>query len=605
MFSRRREQLIAETYAHPVVRVRSSTIVAFAFLFGFIGTAAHAVGLGDARIQSAIGQPLRVNIPLLGSDAKNVIPSCFKSRLLTPDGSFIVAPSVSLAHAAQSSAITVSTSQRINEPAVTLLVELDCGMHIQRDYVVLLDPPGLALPVIATQQVTSEPIPEIIPGRGRPAVASTTNARDSSASQTTPRRTRASNARPAANDAQGAAPKTKSATPQSPAKPVEEGARSVLRLSSSADGESFDGLKLALSTRLSNPDAGGNLEVRESVRIAQAKLAAILNDDESTIPVVLQAAEKQLQAMQAKVQALETENARLKKSVVPDRAALNTSKRDWGNITSLAGLGLLLLASAAAVIWLIARIRKIARNSAWPGWSKPQWFDKEEHDTSAPMTGSEPGFAYPNATEQHAENFLEDREQQAAATAAVAAADAVAEDMGLNRVRDIPKVEEILDAMQQAEFWMSLNNMQMAIKVLELYVYGLVDRPGSPVPWLLLFDLYRDLGYREKYDALRERFHILFNSKIPEWHAEVAVDHSRGMEDMPHLLAKVSDYWNTEDIVPFLENLLIDDRGGKREGFDLSVYRDILLLIDIAYETQRSKGYIKPDLQLPGLTLTS
>jgi hypothetical protein len=36
--------------------------------------------------------------------------------------------------------------------------------------------------------------------------------------------------------------------------------------------------------------------------------------------------------------------------------------------------------------------------------------------------------------------------------------------------------------------------------------------------------------------------------------------------------------------LPFLESLLVDDRDGKRMGFELPVYRDILLLISVANE---------------------
>ena len=48
--------------------------------------------------------------------------------------------------------------------------------------------------------------------------------------------------------------------------------------------------------------------------------------------------------------------------------------------------------------------------------------------------------------------------------------------------------------------------------------------------------------------------------------------------------------------MPFLESLLVDDRDGKRMGFELPVYRDILLLISVANELDR----MRPDKDTSG-----
>ena len=63
--------------------------------------------------------------------------------------------------------------------------------------------------------------------------------------------------------------------------------------------------------------------------------------------------------------------------------------------------------------------------------------------------------------------------------------------------------------------------------------------------------------------------------------------------------------WPTDQIVPYLESLLIDDRDGNRVGFDLPVYREIMFLIGIAYELQSSRKFIKPSLGSPDWTIAA
>ena len=147
------------------------------------------------------------------------------------------------------------------------------------------------------------------------------------------------------------------------------------------------------------------------------------------------------------------------------------------------------------------------------------------------------------------------------------------------------KVEEISDITQEAEFWMSVNDPQRAIEILDAQAN--VAHPDSPVPWLYLLDLYRLVKDRPKYDDLRDRFVTFFNAKVPEYENELQLQGVLQLEDYPHLIERICRTWNGNEIIPFLESLLVDDREGKRTGFELPVYRDILLLISIAHELER------------------
>lgn len=161
-------------------------------------------------------------------------------------------------------------------------------------------------------------------------------------------------------------------------------------------------------------------------------------------------------------------------------------------------------------------------------------------------------------------------------------------------------VEEISDVMQEAEFWLSLHDLERAAEVLE--PYATYEQPGSPLPWLYLFELYRDLGWSEKYSNLRDRFQRIFNARALTWEEQKLVlpgVPQRGLEDVPHVALKVTTLWQSEEVLPYLESLLVDDRDGTRAGFDLPVYKEIMFLILLAYELQQARQYLKPAIGTP------
>jgi hypothetical protein len=152
---------------------------------------------------------------------------------------------------------------------------------------------------------------------------------------------------------------------------------------------------------------------------------------------------------------------------------------------------------------------------------------------------------------------------------------------------DMIKVEEISDTLQEVEFWMLLNDRSRALEILE--PLGKVEKPDSPAPWLYLLDTYADMGDQAKYEALRERCERIFNVRIAKWEDKDIVVSSRGLEEFPHLMEQICKRWKGNQVVKFLENLLVDDRDGARAGFELPAYRDLMLLISLAKDIEPPK----------------
>lgn len=145
--------------------------------------------------------------------------------------------------------------------------------------------------------------------------------------------------------------------------------------------------------------------------------------------------------------------------------------------------------------------------------------------------------------------------------------------------------ELVSDVIQEAEFWKLLNQAPRAIEILEGYCN--TDAATSPAPWLYLFDLYIESAQKDKHADLSERFRNRFNLQVPGF-SETGAEGRQSLEEFPELMEQVVDVWGRDEAEPFLEELLLNTRGDKREGFGLPVYREIMLLIGIAQERSRA-----------------
>lgn len=135
-------------------------------------------------------------------------------------------------------------------------------------------------------------------------------------------------------------------------------------------------------------------------------------------------------------------------------------------------------------------------------------------------------------------------------------------------------VVEETEPYRQAQFWVALGKQEMAIDILEQSR----EHDVSPHSWLLLFELYRQIGARERYEALRQHCQSIFNAHIPDW--EEAMDNIPSLKDRPDLMQRINRALLDHNVVAYLEGLLFDNRGGTRYGFEFGVYRDLVRLFD-------------------------
>lgn len=657
-------------------------------LFVWFGSpCAQALGLGDLRVQSGLGQPLRASIAISGERADAILPLCVKARVVNLEGTLVSTLNVGLNQEGNGPALVLTSQISLDEPALTVLLDVACEANIHRDYAVLLDPVEVP-PARSVARAASESAAART--QARPAAAGPVATRDSGLTRRLSRESRRS-------------------------------ARSVLKLEASDLSAVLSGNKEVPDKNGMHPNpAQGNPEPSGTARL-QLQLSRRLRNDTSSVAsaaqevfsdtvrqqqnqaAFLELGRVELKLMQQQIIAMEAELAQLKQSAVPQPvvaqsdvlptdvpqtsvelpepvAALPVNhapaptaiQTDHRTQQWLVGLALILLVCLLAIIWLLWRLLQLRTSQARAGLSiapsaapvaqstdifapgsvlrEPEKMPKtgpkvqvapkavvsrekaplrfggpglpgmapaESGTASASLaanpglspvlpvseTGSEPGFDF----------ALAEQFQSVPKKPLNLAADNSEAETGLpllpplqfrNAIdyatsTEMPKVEELNDVMYEAEFWMSLNKIDNAIRLLEQYTIS--DQGSSPLPWLLLFDLYRKTQQNEQYMSLQRQFQRFFNGKIPDWEDYDHARQSIGLEAMGTLMARVETLWNTDEMIPFLESLLLDDRDGTREGFELGVYRDILFLCDLAKEVRRSGRGEKPVLDLAPL----
>ncbi len=645
---------------------------------------ARALGLGDLRVQSNLGQPLRASIPILGEQAEALLQVCVKARVLNLDGALISPLRVSLGHEAGLPALLLSSHLSIDEPALTVQLEVTCENQISRNYPVLLDPLESTSPArTPTATGSSSTSASSSSAAAAAAAAASSSSSPSRVSSKSLSKSSSSSSRHVASSDAGAG-LTRRLSRESKRR-----ARNVLKLeasdlngalllgpqtNSAHTGTSDDRrLPLQLSRRLRN----------DTTPVASAAQEAFSDTvrQQQNQAVFLELGRTELKLMQKQILAMEAELAQLKQNehsaataaaepatlaeaaVSAAPAAALPVTNTHGPVSNrvdnrtqqwLLGLAVLLLVCLLGIVLLLWRLLQLrsaqARLSLTGETNTPQSAighvepslglvadsvgnepipeanvsitaptkapaangkgksaRKEvfrPHDTVvAPALEAVGPVVAPDADEASFDFALAEQIQaeqgkpvklEKNAQPDTANATPLLPPLHFRNSIDyatsteMPKVEELNDVMYEAEFWISLNKIDSAIRLLEQYTIS--DQGSSPLPWLLLFDLYHQTEQNEQYISLQRQFQRFFNGKIPDWEDYDNAQQSIGLEAMGSLMARVEMLWQTDEMIPFLESLLLDDRDGAREGFELGVYRDILFLCDLAREVRRSSN---------------
>ena len=146
--------------------------------------------------------------------------------------------------------------------------------------------------------------------------------------------------------------------------------------------------------------------------------------------------------------------------------------------------------------------------------------------------------------------------------------------------------EDLFDIVQQAEFYVSIGEHDLAIGELRQHI---AERgSSSPFSYLELLRLYHQLGRIEAFDLLRSQFMEHFNAEVPEF--SHFAQQGAGLEMYTDALADIEAQWTSNSVLELLESFLFlhPDRASPAPRFDLAAYDDLLLLLAIAQTTPAS-----------------
>lgn len=562
------------------------------------------MGLGSLQVQSGLGQKFQASLSLTGSDAGYLEAACYRARIENIEGGLLAPVTVAISDTSAGRQLQLISRRDVNEPTVKLVVDVSCEIQLQRSYTVLLDPPVFApyqtlAPTKASQNSETKPSAKTVPETVKPSTV-----------RTKPRIPETDTPAATARGVDATAvPEKKNRLERS--KKISMPVRDSLKLS--------DDVTIAQSGLKVSNELGPSSQLDPAqLRAEQARLAAYLRDE----PVPIVTAEKQpekqpetpanqiSEQVRATSQQRETEQLRKQNQqsqIALDELRENSVPRNW--VLGLMAFVLLGISLIIGLIVYIVRLNKKIKSGWWEEKHHSPELAEPKKDIAAIVDNVQASYSATNSLYKVEDPGQKINSMPMSAKAAEAApkSEPLTQNSVFKKNPYLPtledsnsstfnffatktnsvKVEEISDVTQEAEFWMSVNDPQRAIEILEPQAD--IEIPDSPVPWLYLLDLYRIVADKEKYDGLRDRFIAYFNANIPEFEVDPGTLPTRQLEDFPHLIEKICAVWSSNGALPFLEALLVDDRDGKRMGFELPVYRDILLLISVAHELERTR----------------
>ncbi len=546
-----------------------------AFTLSALGSEhAAAVGLGQVTQQSALGQSFRVVVPVLLTPDDDISAECFK--LASVDGPADGIPQlafgrVSLERMSSGAQLVVTNVRPVNDPVVRLTLQAGCNTAVRREFVLFMDPPSIEAPLVVADSVSrgeAAPVPPPQPAAREATRVAGGAARDNARAPsrrtgTTPRAARSSTTpRPRAV--------AKTAPQRLPPTIIEQ---PRLKLSSAT-------LPAIASANAKTVDEAQQAQQQQELANAIEAETVALQRRIVELSAMIEKMQQELRAGEmaqrasgggpnaAPVAPAPGEPAKVAPAALASEEATKVPlvpsdpgwwKANWPLLTAIIGLPLLL---AAGLLWRRGRgvVIRIPEERA-PGTATI----RRDAKSVAPLRNPPAGVANPESEIEMAPPAPKRSPRRAPASGD-----------GANALA----VSELLHVTEEARVYVALGHPERAVEVLNEHIRQLPQ--PMPAAWLMLLDLYHANGLRQEFRQLAEDFHVQCNVQTPLWDEFGANElEDGGIETFPHILRQIVELWRKPDCREYLERLLHDNREGRRTGFPLAAYGDILLLMQI------------------------
>ena len=585
--------------------LKEAVLTALAILSIGLHNPALAVGLGDIEVRSHLGQPLQARINIQGiSELKD--KACFRVDSNSDGVNPIGRANLKLSNIkGDEGVLTITTTEVINEPIVSVSVIAECDSNFRRDYVMLIDP--LLTTEIAEndpqlndeESINSVEIANSIQEKSaiteaqvlRPS--SNKNKKNSPNKQTASKKSSRNNEKivlSAGYDKQKAVNNPVDTKPESVANNINLPAKS-------ASKEAKPRLSISGSDTFNNANSIGlrlDKQLRISAETASVALANnIAVEDEATVlSNRLAHLEQQITTLQLRNNTLEAEKklATASSSNTPEKTASKISESSFmsnlgGNFKLnfawwpyLAGAGLLLGSYFAADFW---RRRRQA-----------QQLDNAEEIWSVLDANSNADIYYKDIN--LGDTLFENKPSESALAAEKAKL--MADDFETNEPISAPFhiEEEALEnnILDHADVFLSHGRTSLAIQLLQNH---LLDFPKQSVTiWLFLLDLLAKENLQAMYEQTTLECKEHFNIRIAAFTNDEA-GLKQNLEDFPRLISGLEQAWGTPAALVYLDDLIYNSRLENRVGFEKSVLEELVLLRSIAQSNANKADVIQLD----------
>lgn len=558
---------------------------------------ASALSLGPSRGTVVLGAPVDLTIEVQPDPGMDLASSCLAVQLVAGDVP-VSAAQVRITPwpdmPGRRPAIRVQSSDIVREPVLTATVTAGCSGAVSRTYTYLTELPGSVAPGAAPLDVTrlSSPVRATPQRAVQPAPVASAAAEATVASTASSGRTLAGAEAPVPEPPPAPKPPRKatakpptSAAAAAQAQPTTSAPRLVME---PLDLEGVAGLRI--STELAqSPTPEDSPQRAQAAALWKALNAEPGQEDPRVHTLQAQLTQAQAQAGQERAQ------------VVQLQAQLNEAQSEGVPSWWLYALGLALAGTSALAGRLAWRLRQ-ARSHAADAWHEAAAMQPAATDMAKLQ---ELGLA-PDSRDAWADSEMAAAEtvQAAAPVPATPAAPPQAPEApsappakqpepasAAPNTSSVPLAgmvnpEDLFDIVQQAEFYVSIGEHDLAIGELRQHI---AERgSSSPFSYLELLRLYHQLGRIEAFDLLRSQFMEHFNAEVPEF--SHFAQQGAGLEIYTDALADIEAQWTSNSVLELLESFLFlhPDRASPAPRFDLAAYDDLLLLLAIAQTTPAS-----------------
>ena len=559
---------------------------------------AQALGLGKLTVLSHLGARFEAEVQLLEVTAeKRPLAECFRLGQSAGEDAevpLLTRARVSVEQRGGGLRLRIVSDQPINEPLLQLNLRAGCGAEVNRNYLLLIDPPRTRMP---------QGLQELPGARGAPVgettarPPTTAGAPLNAQNSRPPRSPLGAAVSPPAFAHDEAPPRAQPA--REPLRKLSVGGGATDRLLLSSDSESArwqpeDDLPLRLSTRLSTQLLGRTSEERRSIlRIEYKLLSALYTQAEQQLAVAerLRRLDATLGELAKKNDARATQStaatsnpqptanaatSRQPVQVAAAQAAPRVELSDWWLEATL------LLGLIAGLAWLLRR--RSGKVSQLPEMAAPAGLA----DTAGATGG---GDGQLPTTGQVKELSIV-REIQTTATAS-----RPREDWFPTAVPVSPKGEdEVTTVLELAEIMVSFGRVKGAEEALEEFIEH--HPKAALTPWLKLLEVYRQDQQRAAFETLAVKLQRHFNVAPADWETmgdapdpKLSATDAASIEQLltrlptlgklPHICSEVARTWGSPECLAYLNQLLRDNRNGERRGFSLSSVRELLFLIEL------------------------